>query len=236
MEIGCPITKIGCPITKIGYPIMIIITNQECSHCINMRGKDGWPSDDNKVFDEHENIWNEKYFKDLLKAGFSEQTTRVIEISYDKLNSNPKIKEFTFFDLDRKSLIIKKYIKGSHNEVVLKMKNGSKNDIKIEKLSNNFDTFVEKYIPVLKIKRYLHVYPLRLFFHSQIWFKSIENGEPLYGRVQGYRTIRCGNNYKEFKILRSSSMDPREKERNPVDILHKLISYELYPLRFPSDD
>jgi hypothetical protein len=30
---------------NIDHPILVIVTNRDCSHCITMRGKNGWPSD-----------------------------------------------------------------------------------------------------------------------------------------------------------------------------------------------
>lgn len=220
----------------MAYPIMVILTNRECGICHKMRGETGWPKDNNPVFDQHNNVWNNDYFLSLLKSGFSQQNSRVIEINYESLSSNPRIAEVTFFDLEKDDkLMVRKYIRTSDGQVSFQRRNLKTGFLIKNEIRESFDKFISKYVPIMRISRFLHVFPLRLFFHSQIWYDSIEKGTPLYGRVQGYRTIRLGHDYEEYGIQKSEHMDPKEKNRNPVDILNKLIVYRMEPLGFPYD-
>ena len=216
-----------------GFPIMIIITNKECEHCTMMRGTTGWPKDTNKYFDSHKNKWNNEYFISLLKAGFTYQNSRVIEVMYDKLTSNPKVIEVTFFDLNDNDLMIKKYVRSDKDKVVLNTINNKTKFITKTDLGKNFDTFISKYVPLNSLNNYLHVFPLVIFFHNEIFENSIKNNDPLYGRVKGYNTIRIDDNM--FGIQKSLYVDYSEINRNNVDIIRKLILNENKPLYYPID-
>lgn len=224
----------------MGYPIMVIITNKECGICHKMRGDTGWPKNTNIVFDSNGNSWNNEYFTSLLKRKKDSnqsynQKSRVIDITYDKLIEDPKIIEITFFDLDTKNnLKVNKY-KRKDNYTVHSVKNSKTNFLENIKIDINFDTFISKYVPVTQIKNYLHTYPLHIFFHNQVWDSSIINNTPLYGRIQGYHTIRKENETLErYKVEKSKYMILEEKNRNPIDIIDKLIDHKLIPLELPS--
>lgn len=221
------------------YPILVIITNKECGHCQKMRGKDGWPSDKlAKRTISTNSSWNNDFFKKSLTAGstnYITQKSRIIEVHYDKLKHNPRIIEVTFFDLnDILELQIKKYRPSLDNRTVMYTKDNL-GFIVHKNLKYNFDEFISRYIPVKLLQNYLHIYPSWMYVHSTIWEKSIHQNSPLYLRVQGYKTVRDGENPDIFKILKEKTSNIEEKDRDPVDIIKRLIDYDLVPLYYPSD-
>lgn len=230
-------------VKQVDYPILVILTNKECIHCVKMRGKTGWPSSKlSKSFppkkdSEDYTRWDDDFFILALQGGITDgkQKVRIIEIIFDTLKSSNKIDEVTFFDLIDNRLSIKKY-KESHigkTKVLRKNKNGF---IDVSEINTNFDDFTKKYIPVEKLRKYIHVFPSFVYIHSIIWENAIRDpNASLYARVQGWKTVRDGNDRRIYKILREKRPIIEESNRNPIDVLRKLIAFKLEPLYLPSD-
>lgn len=222
------------------YPILIILTNKGCSHCTTMRGVDGWPSNSNPIsFKGKYGKWNNDFFKALLTGDHigSPQKTRVIELFFDSLSSKCKLIEVTFFDLfvDNNELNIKKYSPKGNKSITLNKlnKNGFVDSKEIKGM--NFDQFVDKYIPLDKIKKYFHIFPSFIYVHSTIWNEALEKDKSFFARVQGFETVRDGSDHTMYKILRESNPNHEEREKNPVDVIKRLLAFNLEPLYFPVD-
>lgn len=238
-----------------GYPILVILTNQSCSHCVKMRGKYGWPSNNfEPTFKAPYERWNDEFFIACLTgvgAGdldhFSNltQKIRVIEMNFDKLTSDCKLLEVTFFDLDSEynsisglpPLIIKKYKPISEdNSNVFFQKRNKNGFIDSKELKNTkFDSFIQKFVPLEAIKNYFHIFPNFVYVHSTIWEDAIVKNSSLYARVQGFTTVRDGLNPKIYKVLREKRSNYEEKEKNPSVVLKRLLDNDLEPLFFPID-
>lgn len=231
--------------SDIGFPILVILTNKECSHCVKMRGRNGWPSFDlpptffpKKASKNKLNVWDENFFKSALRCGIpkSTQLARVIELNFDTLKSNSKLVEITFFDLstDNKSLIVKKY-RESDNGKTIALRHNKNGFVDSNILKISFQEFIKTYIPLKSIRRYVHIFPSFMYVHSSIWDTSIEDDGPFYARVQGFKTIRDGDDHNIYKIMKEKKSNIEERDKNPIDILRKLAAFELVPLYFPSD-
>lgn len=233
------------------YPIVVILTNKECSHCVRMRGKHGWPSDKLEPFNDAGDRWDLKFFYNLLTGGGStlergiksQQQTRVIEINFEDLTMSSPIHEITFFDLNPKNnkISIKKYSKTDDGRLVKKSL-GTDNMIVSNIIAGmSFDRFVQMYVPLEKLRNYIHVFPSFIYVHSTIWEDSLEDsrsgkiGAPLYARVQGFRTVRDGNDYNTFKILKERRPKLEEYRKSPIAVVKKLLYVDLEPLLFPCD-
>lgn len=223
------------------YPILVIITNKECGHCVNMRGKHGWPSDKLPTFHSgSSDRWNIDFFNGCLTGGIYDgvQKARVIELHFSKLIPDPPLEEVTFFDLNpiTGDIVIKKYQHERGEGLTLSTMN--KNGFIDSKIipNMNFNQFVDMYIPLTGIKRYLYVFPAFIYVHSTIWENAaLESENSLYARVQGFRTVRDGSNPRIYKILRKRRPDVKEYYRSPIDVIRKLIAFKLDPLCFPPD-
>lgn len=240
-----------------GFPILVIVTNKSCSHCVKLRGASGWPSDKltnggippNK--DGKYTNWNNEFFEKALAGGEDDkiQRARIIELSFDKLVYDSNLEEITFFDLDQGQvkakgeagiagrLIVKKYRADDKGKTLLmtKNKNGFVETIRIR---IKYKDFIKKYIPLELIRNYIHMFPSWMYVHSTIWDNAIEEGEKdgsLYLRVQGFRTVRDGDNPRKYKILKERKSISEERDKNPIDILKKLIAGDLKTLYYPSD-
>lgn len=239
-----------------GYPILVILTNQSCSHCTKMRGKYGWPSSklDSSFMPPYDK-WNDEFFISCLTGiGNGDldhypykltQKTRVIELFFDKLTSDCKLIEVTFFDLEPDAynakglpiLIIKKYkpVTTSKSNVFFQKRNKNGFIDSKELHNTNFQSFSQKFVPLTSIRRYFHVFPNFVYIHSTIWEDAVIKDSSLYARVQGFRTVRDGSDPKIYKVLREKRSDYEEKERNPSVILKRLLDSKLEPLFFPID-
>lgn len=244
-----------------GFPILVIVTNKSCSHCTKLRGASGWPSDKlinggippNK--DGKYTNWNNEFFEKALAGGEDDkiQRARIIELSFDKLVYDSNLEEITFFDLDQGQgkakgkagifgrLIIKKYRADDTGKLLFSTKN--KNGfIETKRLKINYKDVIKRYIPLELIRNYIHMFPSWMYVHSTIWDNAIEesqNGDPseasLYLRVQGFRTVRDGDNPRKYKILKERKSISEERDKNPIDVLKKLIAGDLKTLYYPSD-
>lgn len=229
-----------------GFPILVIITNKSCSHCVKLRGASGWPSDkliNGGIPQSKEGkytSWNDEFFEKALTGGTDDnvQRARVIELSFDKLVHDSKLEEITFFDLNPKTgkLVIKKYRADDKGKTLIltKNKNGF---VDTKPLPIKYVDFIKKYIPLPQIRDYIHMFPSWLYVHSTIWDNAIEEGPEgsLYLRVQGFKTVRDGDNPHKYKILREKKSISEERDKNPIDVLRKLIAFNLKPLYYPSD-
>lgn len=228
-----------------GHPILLIVTNRECSHCEKLRGQHGWPSDKlpSGIIpprkDGEQSSWNESFFRLALTGGIKDHTqrARVIELHYDRLQADPNLIEVTFFDINPvdHQLVVKKYRADCKNMTMLLKKNRN-GFIDTKEIPVKFVDFIKKYVAYTQIKRYLHVFPSYMYVHSTIWNEAIKDPKAsLYLRVQGFQTVRDGHNHKIYKILKETRANPLEKDRNPIDVLRKLIAFDLVPLFFPAD-
>lgn len=228
------------------YPILVILTNKECSHCVKMRGKHGWPSSKleltlNPLKDGSSSgqRWDEEFFKLALQAGIldSQQKARIIEVNFENMKSGSRVNEITFFDLNGDgSLCVKKYRQKDNSLNIELLKHNKNGFLETSNINTNFDKFVKTYIPLEKLRKYIHVFPSFLYVHSTIWYQAIsDRNASLYARVQGFKTIRDGTDRRVYKILKEKRVNVEERDKNPIDVLRKLIAFELEPLFFPSD-
>lgn len=239
---------------NVGYPILVILTNASCSHCVKMRGAYGWPSNKfESSFKPPYDKWNDDFFiacltgigaEDLSLSENLIQKTRVIELNFDKLTSDCKLIEMTFFDLDPEYnsikrlpiLIIKKYKPDRKTGNVIYQKRNKNGFIDTKEIKNTkFDSFVKRFIPVDAIRNYFHIFPNFIYVHSTIWEDAVLKDSSLYARVQGFKTVRDGSDPKIYKVLREKRSDYEEKEQNPSVVLKRLLDNDLEPLCFPID-
>lgn len=241
---------------NIDHPILVIVTNRDCSHCITMRGKNGWPSDGlpysiSSLQDDPSDKkwrWDKKFFETLLQGGthksksgsaIIEQRCRVIELFFDTLDSQRSLLEFTLFSFNKKNqLLIRKYQPSPKvkNESLL-FRSDNLGVIKKKELSISFDRLVSENIPINQLKKYIYLFPTFLYVHSAIWERALHDriSGSLYARVQGLRTVRHPYYRNEYRTLKEKNIDREEAKKNPIDVISKLLMTNLESLAYPAD-
>jgi len=251
---------------NVDHPILVIVTNRDCSHCIKMRGKNGWPSDSlpysiSSLRDdpaEKKWRWDKNFFETLLQGGQStlvagndlvasrpanknigEQRCRVIELFFDTLDSQRSLLEFTLFSFNKDNqLLIRKYQPSpkEKNESLL-FRSDNLGVIRKKDLPISFDRLVSENIPINQLKKYIYLFPTFLYVHSVIWERALHNriGGSLYARVQGLRTVRHPYYRNEYRALKEKNIDREEAQKNPIDVISKLLALDLEPLAYPAD-
>ena len=169
-------------------PYTILLTSQQCGHCVHFRGEDGIPSSDKE--------WSPELIKKfLIGPNGRMRSEAVIEIHMSTMNPSSdnivQVNEYTncsnglvrlSFTRRKGDLITYEY--SVNNVIDPNLSSVMKNEF----IYNNFLEWQSHNIPV-RIKELIPHFPAWMFVAPSEWTRSIENNTPIYAHVSSCNTI-----------------------------------------------
>lgn len=214
----------------MSLPVILIVTSQQCGHCVNMR-KDGLiQSPDAPVSIKGTgNInwaWNEKFFQKLLRGGSDTGPAkfRVYEVHLATMDPNGAVMEMAEFSLTKEGKVqrIGYYNKDGKLGVISSI--GYKQtkppmDIVPNKTLNGM---VDSKIP-RAYRNLVLVFPSWIFVNGNVWDSAIGKDTPFYGYVGGLVVIKKDNIYSidRESLRKAKGEDP---VMNASNILNGTLS------------
>jgi hypothetical protein len=195
-------------------PIIILITSQQCGHCVHFRG-DGTPRENQEwsletirryLTGSSLRIKNpEMQAASLINIHLSTMqvdTDNIIEVDEYVINdNNGKIYRNSFIrhgdDIEYRVEIEGKYSKSGSTQLQNHFKEHN----------NNFIQYQANFIP-MKIKKLIAFFPAWIFVRLDDWTMSILNDAPLNGRVVSCTVKQLRNH--EYEVEMGDPEDPED--------------------------